>query len=205
MPCRLASYLQKFAACGHRGLTGAFALVLLAAVLPAGCSEPPDKERQQAEGALEAARAAGADVYAPTEFQDAQASLKKYDDAVAQRDYRLALNEALEARDRAYDAVKQAGNKKSELRSQTDRLAQVLQGLIETAGLRLSAPAGRPVGPAADRLRAARDAGSKALQEARSRSEKQDYPGAVTALTPAVEALRRELPGSEPAATRRKK
>src|SRR5258708_7676149 len=106
----------------YRGLPGAFALVLLASFLTAGCSEPPDKERQQAEGALEAARAAAADVYAPTEFQDAQASLKKYDDAVAQRDYRLALNDALEARDRAYEAVKQAGNKKSELRSQTDRL-----------------------------------------------------------------------------------
>jgi hypothetical protein len=73
---------------------------------------------------LEAARAAGADVYAPIEFRDAQASLKKYDDAVAQRDYRLALNDALEARDRAYEAVKQAGDKKAELRSQTDRLVQ---------------------------------------------------------------------------------
>jgi hypothetical protein len=189
----------------YRGVAGAFALVLFASFVIAGCSEPPDKERQQAEGALEAARAAGADLYAPTEFQDAQASLKKYDDAVAQRDYRLALNDALEARDRAYEAVKQAGNKKSELRSQTDRLTHDLQALIESAGLRLFASAGRPVGPAAERLRTARDAGSNALQEARSRSEKQEYPAAIAALTPAVEALRHELPGPEPAPPRRKK
>ncbi len=169
-----------------------------------GCSEPPDKERQQAEGALEAARAAGADVYAPVEFQDAQASLKKYADAVAQRDYRLALNEALEARDRAYEAVKQAGNKKAELRSQADRLAQDLQALIVTATIRLSS-GGRPVGPAAERLRASRDNGSKALQEARSQLTKQDYPGAIAGLTPVTEALRRELAGSEPAPARRKK
>jgi len=178
--------------------------LLLAASPLAGCSEPPDKERQQAEGALEAARAAGADVYAPAEFQDAQASLKKYDDAVAQRDYRLALNDALEARNIAYEAVKHAGNKKSELRSQTDRLLQDLETLVITAGVRLSGPASRPGAPA-ERLRGARDAGNRALQEARSRSEKQDYPGAIETLTPAVEALRRELPGSEPAPPRRKK
>ena len=118
----LAVRPQSSAASGRRVLPGAIACVLLGALVLPGCSDPPEKERQQAEGALEAARAAGADVYAPIEFQDAQASLKKYDDAVAQRDYRLALNDALEARDRAYEAVKQAGDKKAELRSQTDRL-----------------------------------------------------------------------------------
>jgi hypothetical protein len=170
-----------------------------------GCSEPPDKERQQAEGALEAARAAGGEVYAPTEFQDAQASLKKYDDAVAQRDYRLALNHALEARDRAYEAVKQASNKKAELRSQADRLLQELQTLVVTAGLRLTTLPGRAAGSAAERLRTSHDNGNKALQEARSRSEKQDYPGAIAALTPAIDGLRRELPGPEPPQPRRKK
>lgn len=180
-------------------------MVLCATFPLIGCSEPPDKERQQAEGALEAARAAGADVYAPAEFQDAQTSLKKYDDAVAQRDYRLALNDALEARDRAYDAVKQAGNKKSELRSQADRLGRDLQTLVDAAGARLSAQGGRPSGPAAERLRTTRDAGIKALQESRSRSEKQDYSGAIAVLTPALQALHGELPGSEPAPPRRKK
>ena len=184
---------------------GLLASAIAALVVLPACSEPPDKERQQAEGALEAARAASADTYAPTEFQEAQAALKKYDDAVAQRDYRLALNNALEARDRAYDAVKKAGNQKAELRSQSDRLTQDLETLFAAAGARLTSTAGRPVGPAADRLRSARDAGNKALQEARTRTAKQDYPGAVEKLKPAVEALQRELPGSAPAPPRKKR
>jgi hypothetical protein len=117
----------------------------------------------------------------------------------------LALNDALEARDRAYEAAKQAGNRKGELRSQTDRLVQDLQALVATAAVRLSGSSGRPVGPAAERLRASRDNAHKALQEARSRSEKQDYPGAIAALTPAVDALRRELAGIDTPPPRRKK
>jgi hypothetical protein len=178
---------------------------MIAVLALAACSEPPDKERQQAEGALEAARAAGADVYAPTEFQDAVSDLKKYDDAVAQRDYRQALNHALEARDRAYEAVKQAGNNKAQARSQADRLVEDLQELVTTAAAKLSASAGRPTGPAAERLRAARDAGTAALQEARTRQAKQDYQRISATLTPVIAALHRELPGSEPQAPRRKK
>ena len=174
------------------------------ALLLTACSEPPDKERQQAEGALEAARAAGADVYAPAEFQDAQASLKKYDDAVAQRDYRQALNSALEARNSAYEAVKQASNKKAEQRSHADRLVEDLSELVATATARLTTT-GRPVGSAAERLREARDAGNASLQEARARVAKQDYPAAISGLRPAVDALRREVQGSEPAAAKRKK
>jgi hypothetical protein len=184
-------------------MTRPLACSVLLALLLTACSEPPDKERQQAEGALEAARAAGADVYAPTEFQDAQASLKKYDDAVAQRDFRQALNSALEARDRAYEAVKQAGNNKAEQRSRADRLTEDLSALVATATARLTA--GRPSGAATDRLRRARDASSKALQEARTRIGKQDYPNAIGRLMPAIDALRREVQGPEPAPVKRKK
>ncbi len=184
-----------------RALCGVFLLALLVGA----CSTPPDKEHQQAIGALEAARAAGAEQYAPAEFLDAQAALARYEDSIAQHDYRQALNNALEARNLAYDAAKQAGNKKAELRSESDRLVAELERLLTSVGGRLTASTGRPAGAAAARLRSARDAARASLQEARTRVARQDYPGAIAAMTPEVERLRRELEAGEPPASKRKK
>ena len=89
-----------------------FVPAVLALVVLGACSEPPNKERQQAEARVAAARAADAAIYAPEGLQAAEAALQKYDEAVAQRDYRQALNLALEARDQAYEAAKQAGDAK---------------------------------------------------------------------------------------------
>src|ERR1043165_445912 len=70
---------------------------IVAAVLVTACGDPPNKEMDQAQGAIDAARAAGADRYAATEYTAATDALKRSQDAVGQRDYRQALNEALTA------------------------------------------------------------------------------------------------------------
>ena len=70
---------------------------------------------------MAAARAADAAIYAPEGLQAAEAALQKYDEAVAQRDYRQALNLAIEARDKAYEAAKQAGDAKAAARSQAEQ------------------------------------------------------------------------------------
>jgi hypothetical protein len=72
---------------------------------PACGGDPPDKEIKQAQAAIEAARGAGAGQYAKTEYAAAQDALKRATDAVADRDYRLALNHALDARERAEAAA----------------------------------------------------------------------------------------------------
>ena len=72
---------------------------VLALVLLTACGTPPHKEIDQAQGAIDAARAAGADRLATEEFNAATTSLKLANDAVDQRDYRLALNHALESRE----------------------------------------------------------------------------------------------------------
>jgi hypothetical protein len=68
---------------------------VLALVLLTACGTPPHKEMDQAQGAIDAARAAGADRYAADEYNAAVQSLQLANDAVDQRDYRLALNHAL--------------------------------------------------------------------------------------------------------------
>ena len=185
-----------------RGRLASSVLLVLAA---AGCSEPPVKERQQAETAVAAARTAGAATYDADDLQAAEASLKRYDEAVAQRDYRQALNEALEARERADAATKQASSKRAELRSQADALTTQLDTLTRTASARLASPTGRPYGVAAERLRSALRGGLTALQEARSRGAADDYPAAIAALTRGIEGLRKELPASEPNTAKKKK
>src|SRR4029077_14429983 len=68
-------------------------LAVLVAMTGAACGgDPPDKEMQQAQSAIDAARTGGADQYARDEFTAAQDALKRAQEAVTERDYRLALN-----------------------------------------------------------------------------------------------------------------
>jgi len=113
---------------------------LLAAllVLPA-CAEPPNKELNQAQGALDAAKAAGAQQYAPAEYQTAADSLKAANDAVNQRDYRLALSNALDSRERAQNAARQAAETRARVRSEVERAMAEVAGLIAQANARVTA------------------------------------------------------------------
>jgi hypothetical protein len=171
--------------------------VLIALAFLAACAEPPTKEHQQAESAIASARAANAATYAPDGLQAAEAALQKYDEAVAQRDYRQALNLAIDARDRAYEATKQATDAKAAVKTQAETLAREVDTLTATANARLAGTAmPRPNPQAADRIRVALKNASGALQEARTLINREDYRGAIVRLTPAVEALRREVPAA---------
>jgi len=83
-------------------------LIVGGLILAAACSGPPQKEIDQAQAALDSARAAGADRYATSEYADAASSLQKAHDAVTQRDYRQALNYAIDSRQRAQEALRVA-------------------------------------------------------------------------------------------------
>lgn len=95
-------------------------LLLCAFAICAGCSEPPQKELDRAQGAIDAARAAGAERYATTEFSAATTALQQAHEAVAQRDYRLALLRALDASERAQQAARQAADGKAKARSEAE-------------------------------------------------------------------------------------
>ena len=94
-----------------------FALTLLIAA----CAEPPAKEMHQAQGAIDAARAAGAEEYAADELKLAVDGLAKYQEAVAARDYRLALAHALDSRERAQNAAKTAVDGRAKARGDAER------------------------------------------------------------------------------------
>ena len=81
-------------------------LAVVMLVLSAACAEPPNKEMNQAQGAIDAARAAGADKFAADEFKAAHRRAPRSEDAVVAGDYRQALNHALDSRERAQNAAK---------------------------------------------------------------------------------------------------
>jgi hypothetical protein len=178
--------------------------------LSVACAEPPSKEMNQAQGAIDAARAAGAEQYAATELAAAVDALKRSDEAAAQRDYRLALNHAIDSRERAQDAAKSAGFARAQARGDAERL-------VAEASTLLTQARGRLDGGATEKLprrtvqeqRETIESVDKRLQEARAALKADDYPTAIKAVTGLSTQLRAALKALEssppPAAPRRRR
>ena len=155
-------------------------LAVLAAVAGAACGDPPDKEMQQAQGAIDAARAAGADQYAREEFTAAEDALKRSHEAVEQRDYRQALNTALDARERAQAAAKESVNKKATARADAIKALADADAALHDARAKFKAAEAAHAPPRALTLgRKAIDNGETAVQEARTAFDKGDYLGSI--------------------------
>lgn len=137
------------------------------------CGAPPQREYHQAQGAIEAARAAGADVYAPEELAAAEQALERYDAAVAQRDFRQALNHALESRERASAAARQAAADKALRRGEIERLIVTLAAEAERGRVAANG-AGRGQEAAARTLRQVITDTERALQDSRAALERDD-------------------------------
>ena len=111
---------------------------LLAACLTSGCEQPPNKEIDQAQGAIDAARAAGAEQYAGTEFTAATAAMTRATDAVIANDYRMALNHALESRTQAQNAARAAAENRARVRAEVERTMAELAALLAQTDARLA-------------------------------------------------------------------
>lgn len=122
-----------------RRSSGLLAGILCSVLLLPACGAPPNREMDQAQGAIDAARAAGADRYATVQYEAAVLALKNATDAVAARDYRLALNYALDSRDRAQSAAKEAAAQQVTLRSSAERRLAEVTALLDRTRQRLSA------------------------------------------------------------------
>ena len=184
-------------------------MAILLVLLGSACGDPPENEMQQAQGAIDAARAVGADQYAPEEFALAQDALKHARDAVDQRDYRLALNHALDSRERAQNAAKQASDHKAKARVEADRVLTDASAALGEARLKLRAAETARVGPSKlNDARATIADGAQAVQKARAAFEQGDYPAVAKSASDAIERLRltaRDLDAMVPAAAHRRR
>ena len=182
---------------------GRLALVIL--LLSAGCAEPPLKEMNQAQGAIDGARAAGAERFAAAELAAATDALKRSEEAVAASDYRLALNHAIDSRERAQNAAKFAVEGRADARGQSERAIAEVATLLSQAQAQLKNLASRPLrGP-----RATVASVEKLLQEARAALAREDYAAVATTLDGAAVQLRAALAQIDaavgPASSRRKR
>jgi hypothetical protein len=157
---------------------------LLVALLASACGTPPHKEMDQAQGAIDAARAVGADRYAGTEYEAAIASLKLADGAVAQRDYRLALNHALESRDHAQNAAREAADTRARIRGEVERsMAEVAPLLAQANGAVTAAEKSRIERRTLTDARTALAAVNADVQKAGAAMKADDYMSALPPLT----------------------
>ena len=150
-------------------------LACLVAVAAAACGEPPYKELHQAQGAIDAARAAGADSYATEEFTAAVDALARAEAAAVQRDYRLALSQALDSRERAQSAAKLAGSQKAAVRSQAEHLLAEVTSAVAVAGTRLTAENTRKPSAPVAALQSAVQNARTALDDAGKALATEDY------------------------------
>ena len=181
--------------------------LLLPGFVIVACSEPPNKELHQAQGAIDAARAAGAAIYAPEELKGAVDALTRAQEAVGQRDYRLALNHALDSRERAQAAAKRAADERAAARSDAERLLADTTAAISIASVRLKAAEdARTPAQSIATLRAAIETARKATEAAGNALAKEDYlvarqrlQGISRALAAAVESVPPASPPVPPA------
>jgi flagellar hook-basal body complex protein FliE len=184
----------------------ALPLILATSVLLPACADPPNKELHQAQGAIDAARAAGAEQYASEEFEAAVTALDRSHQAVEERDFRLALNHAIDARERAQEAAREAAEQRALARSRAEQAIAAVEAASERAAARLEAaqaarvPA-RELAPMREQLAAA----GTSLQEAREALERQEYLAARSTLeglegriTETIEALEKVTPARAP-------
>jgi hypothetical protein len=159
--------------------TAAHALIC-AITLSVACSEPPQKEIDRAQGAIDAARAAGADQYATEAYNAATSALQQAHEAVQQRDYRLALSRALDANERALEAAKEGANGKARARGEAEGLLTMTATSIQQLQTKLkAAEAARVPAATLEQARRLRGDADRVLQEARATVKEGNYLAAM--------------------------
>jgi hypothetical protein len=182
---------------------------LAAAMMAAACGDPPDREMQQAQAAIDVARAAGADKFAREEFTAAEDALKKAHEAVAQRDYRLALDAALDARERAQNAEKQATEEKATARGEAERAVAAADAALHESRVKLRTAEAAHASPKL--LNSARRSiadGETVVQEARTALNEGDYRSAIErsrTITTQLQGTSRDLQAVPTSGTRRRR
>ncbi len=185
-------------------LSALLCTIMCAVVLSAACSEPPTKEIDRAQQAIDQAKAAGAEQYAPEIFAAATAALQQSHEAVDQRDYRLALSRAVDASDRAQEAATAAADNKAKARSQSEAAVNAVNAAVMQlqARLKVAEEAHVPPRELAPARATLKDA-ETALQKARTLLAAQNYTAATETVSALDAQIRSEIRVVEAAITLR--
>jgi hypothetical protein len=180
------------------------AALLCALLLLAGCSEPPQKEIGRAQGAIDTARAAGAEQYAPEAFAEATSALQQAHDAVDQRDYRLALSRALDASQRAQESARLAADGQARTRSEAEIAVHATETALQQLETKLKvATTARTPEPDLKGARQILSNGQRTVQKARSLLSAGKYLEARAEVKDTVERITAQMRAIDDAARAR--
>jgi hypothetical protein len=147
----------------------------------------------QAQGAIDAARSAGADKFATAELTAALDALKRSEEAATAGDYRQALNHALDSRERAQNAAKMAVDGRANARGQAEGAVAELATLLSRANAQLKALDDRRLNGRLRAPKATVAAAEQKLQDARTALKTEDYPTVTKAINGAAADLQAAL------------
>ena len=184
----------------------AWAFLALLVLFTTACGgDPPEREMQQAQDAIDAALAADADVYAAEELAAAEAALTRAGVAVSARDYRLALNHALDSRQRAQSAAKLAAEGMAAARVEADRSITLAAKGVDGMRTRLKQPdVARLPSKILSAVRSSVADAEKRVQEARTAVDRGDLKAAQASAAAANNTLTAASRDLEAAAKRRR-
>ena len=166
----------------------------LVAFLVAGCTSPPNKEMDQAQGAIDAARAAGAERYAATELAAANTALKNANEAAQQGDYRLALNHALDSREQATNAARVAADTRAKLRGDVERSLAEVTALVAQVRAWIAGPASARTPRTRRTAQQVVTVANGELQKAGSAMQAEDYAAAQSLLNGTKARVQKMVP-----------
>ena len=174
-----------------------------------GCGDdPPTKELQQAQQAIDEARASGAARYSSEEFNASEDAIKRAQAAVTARDYRQALNDALDARDRAQTASKDTVDKKAQAKVDAEReLREAALAIVDARAKLRTAETGRRLPRLTLPLRRDIADAETHVQEARTALAHGDYLDALDSLNVSMQRLNdgvKALDAASPPSARRR-
>ena len=172
-------------------LASSLTMALILGLTTVACGDdPPTKELQQAQQAIDEARTAGAARYSSEEFNAAEGALKRAQAAVEARDYRQALNDALDARDRAQNASKDTVDKKAKAKVDAERaLRDAALAIVDARAKLRTAETGRRLPRLTLPLRRDISDAETHVQEARTALAHGDYLDAIDALNSSMQRL----------------
>jgi DNA repair exonuclease SbcCD ATPase subunit len=178
-----------------------FAVAIAVAVLVGSCAKIPEEQIQQAEAALEAAEAAGAQRYAPDAWSRAKQSMERLNAELSAQDekfslfrnFKTAKTLADEAVAAANQAMAEAEDKKAQLRTEIAKMIADVKGSLQSARNQLSGLTAAAALSTAS-LRAKLDESGRLLDKAQLEMDGQRFDSAMASASEArdkiVEVLR---------------
>ncbi|MGH7256222.1 MAG: hypothetical protein ACREI3_10645 [Nitrospirales bacterium] len=163
------------------------AAVLGCLVVAAGCAKAPEQDIEMAKQALEEARQAGAPIYAPETFREAETSFRKAMEEIAAQETRLAPLRSYATSQELLAQVKQVADQatsgavmgKEKAKTDTSQAVTQARMTVEEAKILLAkAPTGKGTQADIQAMRGDLKAAEQMLGESQSLMTLEDYAGA---------------------------